>query len=277
MIEWFQKAPTGPRSLALTAWQDLIGGFIKSDLWGRLGWLEVKRRYRRTVLGPFWTSISLAVWVVGVGLVGSGLWHQQMNEYLPFLVSGMIAWLLASTMIGESCTLFVSGHALLRNVRFEYSILAYALVWRNLIVFVHNLVVYALIVGPLRPELIGFTTLLALPGLILILANGLWISLLCGMFCLRYRDVTQVVTNILQISMLITPIFWTPETLSGAHRIAFVELNPLYHLIDMVRAPLLAKVPSPTSYAVVLLITAAGWILTYRMFSNFRRRIVYWG
>jgi homopolymeric O-antigen transport system permease protein len=277
MIEWFQKAPTGPRSLALTAWQDLLGGFIKSDLWGRLGWLEVKRRYRRTVLGPFWTSISLAIWVVGFGLVGSGLFHQQMNEYLPFLVSGMIAWLLASTMIGESCTLFVSGHALLRNVRFEYSILAYALVWRNLIVFVHNLVVYALIVGPLRPELIGFTTLLALPGLILILANGLWISLLCGMFCLRYRDVTQVVTSILQISMLITPIFWPPETLSGAHRIAFVELNPLYHLIDMVRAPLLAKVPSPTSYAVVLLITAAGWILTYRMFSNFRRRIVYWG
>jgi ABC-type polysaccharide/polyol phosphate export permease len=277
MIEWFQKAPTGPRSLALTAWQDLLGGFIKSDLWGRLGWLEVKRRYRRTVLGPFWTSISLAIWVVGVGLVGSGLWHQQMNEYLPFLVSGMIAWLLASTMIGESCTLFVSGHALLRNVRFEYSILAYALVWRNLIVFVHNLVVYALIVGLLRPELIGFTTLLALPGLILILANGLWISLLCGMFCLRYRDVTQVVTSILQISIIITPIFWPPETLSGAHRIVFVELNPLHHLIDMVRAPLLAKVPSPTSYAVVLLITAAGWILTYRMFSNFRRRIVYWG
>ena len=55
-----------------------------------------------------------------------------------------------------------------------------------------------------------------------------------------------------------------------------MELNPLYHLIDVVRAPFLGTVPSLTSYAVVLLITASGWILTYRVFSNFRKRISYW-
>src|SRR6516225_7873146 len=171
MIESFQKVAAGPRSLALTAAQDLGIGLMKSDLWGRLGWLEVKRRYHRTLLGPFWTSISLAMYVVAVGLVGSGLWHQEIREYLPFLISGMVAWLLVSTIISESCTLFVSGH------------------------------------GLLRPSLIGPTMLLAAPGLMLIVANGLWISLLCGMFCLRYRDVTQLVTSIIQISMLITPIF----------------------------------------------------------------------
>ena len=276
MIESFQNAAAGPRSLALTAAQDLGIGLMKSDLWGRLGWLEVKRRYHRTLLGPFWTSISLAMYVVAVGLVGSGLWHQEIREYLPFLISGMVAWLLVSTIISESCTLFVSGHALLRNVAFEYSILVYALVWRNLIIFLHNLVVYALIVGLLRPSLIGPTMLLAAPGLMLIVANGLWISLLCGMFCLRYRDVTQLVTSIIQISMLITPIFWPPESIEGIYRLIFVKLNPLYHLIEVVRAPFLDKVPSLTSYAVVLLITACGWILTYRVFSNFRKRISYW-
>ena len=153
MIKSVQKVPAGPRSLALTAAQDLVIGLMKSDLWGRLGWLEVKRRYRRTLLGPFWTSISLAIYVVAVGFVGSGLWHQEIREYLPFLTSGMLAWLLVSTIINEFCTLFVSGHALLRNVAFEYSILAYALVWRNLIIFLHNLIVYALIVCPIAPEL----------------------------------------------------------------------------------------------------------------------------
>ena len=266
----------GLHSLVTTAGRDLLGGLSRSDVWGRLGWLDVKRRYRRTLLGPFWTSISLALYVVSVGIVGAGLWHQNIPEYLPFLVSGMIAWLLVSSIMNESCTLLVSGHALFRNVKFDYSILAYALVWRNLIVFFHNLIVYVVIVGVLKPGLIGFTALLAIPGVVLVGANGVWIALLCGMFCLRYRDVTQIVGSVIQISMLITPIFWPPDSLDGARRLFFVETNPLYHMIELVRGPLLGEVPGPISYVVVLLITAGGWLLTYRVFSHFRKRIAYW-
>jgi ABC-type polysaccharide/polyol phosphate export permease len=267
---------TGLRSLATTARQDIVGGLLRADLWGRLGWLEVRRRYRRTLLGPFWTSVSLALYVVSVGIVGAGLWHQNIQEYLPFLVSGMITWFLVSTTINESCNLLISGHALFRNVQFEYSILAYALVWRNFIIFLHNLVVYVVIVGVLNPGLIGFTALLAIPGVILVAVNGIWIALLCGMTCLRYRDVTQIVGSITQISMLITPIFWPPDSLVGARRLLFVETNPLYHLIDLVRAPLLGRVPGPISYAVVLLITVTGGALTYWVFNHFRKRIAYW-
>jgi ABC-type polysaccharide/polyol phosphate export permease len=264
------------RSLGLTASQDIFGGLLRTALWGRLGWLEVKRRYRRTLIGPFWTSISLAMYVVAVGAVGAGLWHQNIREYLPFLASGMVAWLLISTIITEACSLMVTGHALFRNVSFEYSILAYALVWRNLIVFLHNLAVYAVIVALLRPEAINFTVLLAIPGILLVALNGVWISLLCGMFCLRFRDVTQLVASLIQISMLITPIFWPPESLTGSRRLIFVETNPLYHLVDIVRAPLLGTVPGITSYVVVILIAAGGWYLTYRMLRQFRRRISYW-
>ncbi|HLH96607.1 MAG TPA: ABC transporter permease [Xanthobacteraceae bacterium] len=266
----------GPRTLAMSAAQDLIGGLCRTDLWGRLGWLDVKRRYRRTMLGPFWTSISLGIYVVCVGVVGAGLWHQDIEQYVPFLVSGMIAWLLVSTIINESCTLLVAGHALFRNVRFEYSILAYALVWRNFIVFFHNLLIYVMAVAVLQPRLIGFTVLLALPGILLVAANGVWVALLCGMFCLRFRDVTQIISSVLQISMFITPIFWPPGNLSGSRRLFFVETNPLYHMINLVRAPLLGEVPSASSYAVVLGLTVLGWILTYRVFKHFRKRIAYW-
>jgi ABC-type polysaccharide/polyol phosphate export permease len=267
---------TGLRALTVTAWQDLAGGLRKSELWSRLGWLEVKRRYQRTVLGPFWTSISLALYVITFGIVGSGLWHLEIREYLPFFVSGMVAWFLVSIIVTEASSLFVSGQALFRNVKFEYSILAYALVWRNIIVFLHNLVVYVVIVGVLRPELIGFTALLAIPGVILIAVNGVWIALLCGLLCLRFRDVTQLVNSVMQISMLITPILWPPETLEGSYRLIFVETNPFYHMVEMVRGPLLGNVPGATSYIVVLVITVGGWILTYRVFRFFRKRVAYW-
>ncbi len=264
------------RSLTPSAWQDLAGGLLRSELWGRIGWLDVKRRYRRTLLGPFWSSITLAVYTISVGVVGAALWHQDANEYLPYLISGMIVWTLVSTVIIEACTLFIAGQSLFRNVSFEYSILAYALVWRNFLIFLHNLVVYALVVVILKPQLFAPTLIVAIPGLLLVLLNGVWIALLAGLCCLRFRDIQPLIQAAIQIWMLITPIFWIPDRLSGIAFIIFVQFNPVYRLIEVVRAPLLGQVPTAADYIAVLAITIAGWGMTYMMFRSFRRRIAYW-
>jgi ABC-type polysaccharide/polyol phosphate export permease len=264
------------RSLTPSAWQDLAGGLLRSELWGRIGWLDVKRRYRRTMLGPFWSSITLAIYTISVGVVGAGLWHQDINEYLPYLISGMIVWTLVSTIIMESCTLFIAGHALFRNVSFEYSILAYALVWRNFIIFLHNFVVYVFVALVLKPGLLSPMVLVAIPGVVLVLLNGVWIALLAGLFCLRFRDVQPIIQTAIQIWMLITPIFWIPDRLSGISFLIFVQANPVYRLIEVVRAPLLGNMPTVNSYIAVLAITVVGWCITYLMFRSFRRRIAYW-
>jgi len=256
--------------------KDLVGGLLKFQLWGRIGWLDVKRRYRRTVIGPFWSSIALAVYTIAVGAVGAGLWHQNIHDYLPYLSSGMIVWTMISMIIIESCNLFILGHALLRNVSFEYSALAYALVWRNLIIFTHNLVIYVLIILLLKPQLFNPVALIALPGLALDLANGVWIALLGGMLCLRFRDVQPLVQTAIQILMLVTPIFWTPDSLAGTRRAIFVGLNPIYRMIDVVRAPLLGEVPEPSSYLFLIGLTIVGWAVTYVIFRKFRPRISYW-
>ena len=96
-----ENASGGLRSLSETAVDDLLRGFLKRELWGRLGWRDVKRRYRRTTIGPFWTSITLAVYVLTVGTVGAAIWHQDIYDYLPFLVSGMIVWTLVSSIITD--------------------------------------------------------------------------------------------------------------------------------------------------------------------------------
>ena len=271
-----EDTSSGLRSLGETAAHDLLHGLSRRELWGRLGWLDVKRRYRRTTIGPFWTSITLAVYVITVGTVGAAIWHQDIYDYLPFLVSGMIAWTLVSSIITESCSLFIAGQSLFRNIRFDYSILAYALVWRNFLVLLHNFAVYFVVVLALKPSLLSFTALLALPGLALVLLNGVWVSLLFGIVCLRFRDVPPLVTSALQISMLITPLFWPAESLAGIKRFVFVDLNPLYHVVDVVRAPLIGRVPDPISYGVLIAMTIGGWWLTYAVFERFRKRIAYW-
>jgi ABC-type polysaccharide/polyol phosphate export permease len=259
-----------------TASQDLVRGFLQWPLWGRLGWLEVKRRYRRTVIGPFWSSISLTIYVIAVGILGAGLWNQSVNEYLPFLVSGMLAWMFVSTVVIESCGLFINGSDLFGKFSFDYSLLAYALVWRNLITFLHNLIVYLVIVLLLAPQLITATSFLVIPGMFLLLVGGVAVALLCGMLCLRFRDVTQVIANIMQIALLITPIFWPPSSLEGRSRFIFVDFNPFYRIVDVVRRPLLGSAPTFTSYAAVVGMLMLAWIVAYIAFRRFRHRIAYW-
>ncbi len=262
--------------LVTTAREDLLRGLTKWHIYGRLGWLDVKRRYRRTVLGPFWGTVSLGMSVAALGTIGVGLWKQAPATYIPFLAAGLIVWVFIQSMVTESCGLFTSNPNLFRQTRLDYSILAYALVWRNVITFLHSVIVYVAAIALFAPHNFGTRVLLLLPGLALAVINGVWIALLLGLACLRYRDLQPLVANIVQIAIFVTPIFWPPSVLQASSRVVFVTFNPLYHIIEVMRVPLMNGVPARSTYVAVLTITAVGWAVTYPVFRRFRRRIAYW-
>jgi ABC-type polysaccharide/polyol phosphate export permease len=264
------------KPLTISAIEDLRSGTLQWQLWGRMGWLDIKRRYRRTFLGPMWSALTLFIFVMVLGSVGSGLFSRQSQEYLPFLVAGMVVWTMLSNIIIESGTVFVVGAGLIRQKNFEYSTLIYALVWRNFIVFLHNIVVYFAITLFYEPEFITFRLLLIIPALILIMLNGLWIGLLLGIVVARFRDIQQMVQSIIQVSMFVTPLFWSPDSLDGARRFVFVTLNPLYHLVSIARDPMLNKLPNLSSYVATIVILAVGWSVAIVMFVKFRKRVSYW-
>jgi ABC-type polysaccharide/polyol phosphate export permease len=147
-------------------------------------------------------------------------------------------------------------------------------VWRNVIVFFHNLSVYVLI-SVYAGVSITWATLLAVPGLLLLCLNGLWIAILVGAVCARYRDVQQLVSNLLQISLFLTPIFWSADQLTGRASM-LADYNPLYYLIAIVREPLMGKAPETLHWVVVAVVTLLGWTLTIHVMGKFRHRIVYW-
>jgi ABC-type polysaccharide/polyol phosphate export permease len=194
---------------------------------------------------------------------------------MPFLASGMMVWLMLSTMITEGGNMFISSQHLNR-MRMDYSILAYALAWRNLVSFFHNLAVYLVIIAIFLPKLITPSILLVIPGLVLIALNAVWVALLLGMICVRFRDVQQLIATVLQISLFVTPVFWPPHLLTGLTRLVFVDLNPLFAFINVVREPLLGKTPSLWSYLVILVVTLVGWIAMFKVFSRYRKRIAFW-
>lgn len=253
---------------------DFREGITDWQMWGRLGWQEIKRRYRRTVIGPFWTTLSLGIFIFVLGIVWARLWHQDPKTYLPFLCAGMLAWTMVAGTINEGCVVFVAGEGLIKQLRFPYSLLCCAVAWRNLIVFLHNIAIFAA-VAIYAGVPITAASLLLVPGLAMVWFNAVWVTTLLGLLCVRFRDIQQVISSILQISMFITPIFFTPEQL-GPRFVKFVDYNFLYHYVDIVRSPLLGKAPTMWSWTVVLVGTCVGWGVTVWMYSRFRRRIPYW-
>src|SRR6185437_14183157 len=116
--------------------------------------------------------------------------------------------------------------------------------------------------------------LLFFPGLVLVGINGVWMGILLGMVSTRFRDVPQLVGSLVQVMMFVTPVFWYASQLS-AGRAHFLVYNPLMHLIDVIRMPLLGQAPTLLNYTVVVVMALTGWSLAIFVFARFRRRIAY--
>lgn len=253
---------------------DLADGLRRSWLWTTLAHQDLKLRYRGSVLGPFWQTITMMVMIGSMGFIYAKLFHMQLQTYLPMLSIGLILWQLISGMITEGCTTFYSAQGIVQQIKLPFSLHAYRLVYRNLLVMLHNFVIVPIVLV-IFPQPIGWLRVLEIgPGLVLILLNGVWVSIFLGMISARFRDIPPIVASIVQVVFFITPIFWSVDGL-GAHR-WLAEYNPLYAAIDVIRAPLLGQPTSPHSWSLLLAVTALGCAGTLVFFARFRARIAFW-
>ena len=253
---------------------DFVAGLRLWELWSRLSVNEVRRRYKRTLLGPMWVTASLLVFATVMSFVWASLWKQNVVDFLPFLLSGLIPWTMISAAIGESTSVFLGGEGLMKSRQFPYSILVYGVLARNVIIFGHNLIGYQLI-ALLCGVSLGWSLLLLVPGLVLVVVNCGWMCVLAAVFCLRFRDFQQLVASLLQIAMFVTPVFWSAGQLVGKRAI-IVDANILYHMIELIRQPLLGKVASIYSYQICVVSALLGWGLAYYLFAKKRHRLPYW-
>jgi len=132
-----------------------------------------------------------------------------------------------------------------------------------------------LFVGVYAELQVTWKVLWVIPALLLICVNGIWVSVLLGMLCSRFRDIQQVISSILNVAVFVTPIIWSIEQL-GPRGAELMNLNVLYHIINLVRSPLLGKAPDLINWIVVFFVMILGWAITLVMYSRFRRRIPFW-
>jgi lipopolysaccharide transport system permease protein len=240
-----------------------------------LGWQDLRQRYRRSSLGAFWLTLSMGMMIGTIGLVFGQIFNTPIDVYLPFLSVGMIFWGLMTSVITESCVGFTAAEAIIKQLPIPLFVHILRVLWRNLLILAHNIAILPIVFLVFGKPL-TLAALLFLPGLLIVLLNLLWVSLLLGVVCTRYRDLPQIVSNLLMVLFYVTPVMWTPESLPRSAGRYLLDANPAYHLLEVVRAPLLGTAPALASWAFSLALTVVGWGLTIWVYGRYRKRIPYW-
>lgn len=243
-------------------------------LWMHQGYAELLRRYRRTLLGPLWHTLSQGIFIVATGIIWSALMKIDLPQYMLFLSAGLVVWGLISAFVLEGATILVGAQQTALSTRIPYPMLAMGLVWRLFLILLHQLPLCVIAILYFGGKY-SLDTLWLIPATLVVCVSGVWMSLLAGLFMLRIRDANAVLSSFMHILMFATPIFWS-RNLLGPEMAHLADWNPLFHLVEIMRQPILGNAPSDLNWQVALGWMTIGMMVTGLIYGRARKRIAYW-
>lgn len=238
--------------------------------------LDFKRKYRRSLIGAFWGTLSILLTVIVVSVVfGSNIFGGARNSFL-YVSTGMIVWNFISVSIAESCDTFILNESVIRQIRIPFFVYNFRVVSRNFVFFLHNLLVIA-VAYLIDPFYIGFEMLWAIPAIILISINLVFICTTISIIATRFRDFGQFVTNGLPLVFYATPILWSIESVKFSKEIiAFLQMNPMLYIIDIFRNPVMGTGLVYMDWFVALICTLFNFTISILIYEKYKNRIAYW-
>lgn len=259
-----------PRS----AVEEFSKSLANPHLWALLGWYDIRQRYRRSVLGPLWLTLSTGVMIGTLGVLWSTLFKTDIHDYLPFFGTGYVVWSLLSGQINEACTGFIQFEATMKQIRLPLPVYLLRLLARNVIIFGHNAVIIFIVIQFVGD---GFkpVALLAIPGLALLCIALMFLSVIVAIICTRFRDMPPVIQNLTMIAYYLTPIMWHEQNIGPKYR-WIAGWNPFSHLINIVRSPLLGQAPTFLNWTVASGLTLAFALVSWILLAKHRNRVAYW-
>jgi ABC-type polysaccharide/polyol phosphate export permease len=264
----------GPLFEVQMALRDLRTSAERIDLAWSLAYHDIVSRYRGSILGPLWITLSMGLMVLGIGLLWGEIFRVATPDFIPFVALGIVFFGTVTGTINEGCDTFVQAAGMLSQTSLPMFTFVWRTVFRNLINLGHHLVIVVAVLiyfGSWRTANYPVAAL----GLVFLLINVAWISMLVAIISARFRDIPQIVQAVTQAAAIMTPVFWPSDRIGPKYR-PILDLNPFYHLLEAVRAPLLGRPVAEHTYLFLAAMAVVGWLVTFAIFANTRRRIVHY-
>ena len=240
-----------------------------------LGAQDVRDLYQRSVLGPIWNTIGMAVQLLAIGTIFGLVFKADLTTYFPFLAISLVLWNYLVTTINESTGAYVGAERFIKEIPVPYFFPIVRLLAKNAVGFLHNAVIIV-IVSLVFPRDLGWNLLLSLLGLFVVMGNLIWTSTLAALVSARFRDVPPMIAAFMTVSFFATPIIWMPESLPDEFKDFILPYNPFYHLMELVRGPLLGYSPALENWLVGIGMLVIGNGIAWWLARRLWWRVVYW-
>jgi ABC-type polysaccharide/polyol phosphate export permease len=242
------------------------------EIWFHLGLQDIKNRYKRSLVGPLWIAISLAVMVVGMSFLFGRLFSQEGGHYVVYLTIGMLLWSLLSSSITDGGYAFLGAESYIRQIPQAKQVYVLRTTVVNLVAFSFGLPVFvaaALYHGELRAS-----PLWALAGFAVVVVACVGHSAVMAYLSVPFRDLPPASASALQMVYFLTPILYPVELMRQRGLEWFLHVNPLYYLLEVVRHPILEGGPAPAGvWAGAIAYTALVWAAGLLVAATLDRRI----
>lgn len=253
----------------------ILSGIKKYKFWSVYGLNDVKAKYRRTKLGQWWITISIALFILIIGVLLKENFYSDFDLYLVYLSAGYIAWLFLQDCVISSCNTLIQSKQFLLQNNWPVTVFIFRIIYREIIVLLHHSV---LLLGIFIwfghfPGLIN--TILSLCGLIFVIFTTIWVCLILSILCLRYTDLASLMQSLMRFFFFATPIFWVDRNLSGYGEL-IILFNPFSYFISIIRDPLMGYDFPYEAWFIAIIISIAMFFISLITLYFTKKKISYW-
>lgn len=240
--------------------------------------VAIGNRYRRTLLGPWWSTLTTLMFVFGLAILRIGLNGGDLREAIPYVGLGFIGFGLISGGVTAATSVYVSAGQQLATSRQPYSAYVLRANTQQVLDFFHDAVVILVLVLVFAIPV----TLMwgwSIVALVLIVVSSVGVGLWLGPLAARFRDVGPFVSALMRLMFFLTPIFWSVDELDVTGKAWLAWFNPFTYQLLAFRDPILGMVHPGAPIApmtMTAILAAVNLVIGVVVFTRFRARIPYW-
>jgi len=254
---------------------DHINSIKKPMVWLVVGFMDVSLKYKRTILGPWWNTLGIALIISVLSSIWASLLKTDINFFIPYFTIGFIVWSWFSSTLIDMSKCLVEVEGLIKQVSIPLSSHLLRVSIRNFIIFLHNCVLILFVIFLFNLDVItSELSTFSLIGIILIFFSMNSFGIILALLSLRYRDIGNLIFFALQILFFLTPVLWHPNILDK--NLAFVEMNLMYYWVDVIRQPILGLDIHKNSIIIIAISTIILLIISFYMTGKYKNKIIYW-
>ncbi len=231
-------------------------------------------RYRRTVLGYFWTLLNPLLMMTVMAVVFANLFKADLKIFAVFLFAGMIPWNFFNSAVSQSAGSFIANEGIIKKVYIPKLLFPLSTI---IALFIDSLLAFCVLIIIIL--FLGGTiswALLFLPAaflLIFIFTFGL--GAVAAIATVYFRDLQYIIMIALQGLFFLTPIFYKKDDMLGAVS-WIINLNPVVPFISLFREPILkGQLPNTVIIIYAALLSLTSVLIALLLFGRVNKRIVF--